>query len=153
MAPTSPQKKSEKREVDQASGEAAAFRALKAKVESLVDFILNKKIIHTELKNIVRSTNRAGRVRQSPKPKKTASSNKDGSSVSSPLIHKGKAILENSKHEGTTPPETPRHNKAKGGERRRKVPPSTTPIRSQAKDLDWTTVIKGEYAKKLEAQE
>ena len=40
------------------------------------------------------------------------------------------------------PPETPRQKKAKGGEKRREVPPSMTPIKSQAKDSDWTNVVK-----------
>ena len=71
---------------------------------------------------------------QSPKPKKTVSSNKDGSSQTSPLFQKGKAIQENSKREGTTPPETSWQKKAKGGERRKEVPLSATPIRSEAKD-------------------
>ena len=53
------QKKSEKQEVGQASEEVAVFRAMRAKVESLVDFILGKKNLHTQLKNMARSTNRA----------------------------------------------------------------------------------------------
>ena len=122
-----------------------------------MDFILEKKNIHTELKNMARSTNRALteliKVRQSPKPEKSASSNKDGSIQTSPLFQKGKAIQENSKREGTTPPETLRQKNAKGGERRREVPPNTTLIRSQAKDLDWTTVVKRGIRKKAEAQE
>ena len=47
-----------------------------------------------------------------------------------------------SKREGTTPPETPRQKKPKGGKRRNEVPSNTMPIGSQAKDSDWTTVVK-----------
>ena len=87
---------------------------------------------------MARSTNRAltelTNLRQSPKSEKTVSSNKDGSSQTSPLFQKGKAIQENSKRKGTIPPETPRQKKAKEGERRREVPLSTTPIRSQAQN-------------------
>ena len=111
-----------------------------------MDFILGKKNLHTELKNMARSTNRAlmelANLRQSPKPKKTVSSSKDGSSQTSPLFQKGKAIEENSKREGKTPPETPRQKKARGSEGRKEVPPSATPIRNQAKDPTWTTVVK-----------
>ena len=57
LAPTASKKTSEE-EDNQANAEAAAFRALKTKVESLVDFILGKKNLHTELKNISRFTNR-----------------------------------------------------------------------------------------------
>ena len=118
-----------------------------------MDFVLGKKNLHTQLKNMARSTNRElmelAKLRQSPKPNKTVSSNKDGSCQTSPLFQKGKAIQENSKHEGNTPPETPRKKKAKGSEERKEVSPSATPIRNQAKDPTWTTVVKGEYAKKL----
>ena len=58
------------------------------------------------------------------------------------LFQKGKAIKENSKREGNTPPETPRQKKAKGSEGRKEVPPSATPIRNQSKDSTWTTVVK-----------
>ena len=54
MALTISQKTSEEEEVNQASAEAAAFRALRTKVESLVDFILGKRNLHTQLKNISR---------------------------------------------------------------------------------------------------
>ena len=53
------QETSEEEEVNQASAEAAAFRALRTKVESLVDFILGKKNLHTQVKKMARSTNRA----------------------------------------------------------------------------------------------
>ena len=95
---------------------------------------------------MARSTNRAftehAKLRQSPKPKKIVSSNKDGSSQTSPLFQKGKAIQGNSKREGKAPSETPRQKKAKGSEGRKEVSPSATPIRSQAKDPAWTTVVK-----------
>ena len=88
LAPTAFQKTSEE-EDNQASAEAAAFRALRTKVKSLVNFILGKKNLYTELKNMARSTNRAltelAKLRQSPKPKKTVSSNKDGSSDVAPF--------------------------------------------------------------------
>ena len=95
---------------------------------------------------MARSANRAlmelAKLRQSPKPKKTVSSNKDGPSQTSLLLQKGKAKQENSKREGKTTPETPRQKKAKGSEGRKKVPPSATPIRNQEKDPAWTTVVK-----------
>ena len=120
MAPTASKKTSEEEEDNLDSAEAAAFRALRTKVESLVDFILGKKNLHTKLKNMARSNNRAftelAKLRQSPKPKKTVSSIKDGSSQTSSLFEKGKAIQENSKREGKTPPETPRQKKAKGSD-------------------------------------
>ena len=72
------------------------------------------------------------KLRQSPKLRKTVSSSKDGSSQTSPLFQKGKAIQANSKREGTTPLETPGQKKVTGGERRKEVPPSVTPLRSQA---------------------
>ena len=145
LALTASHKTSE--EVNQASAEAAAFQDLRTKVESLLDFILGRKNLHTQLKNMARS-NRALteliKLRQSPKPEKTVSSKKDGSSHTSPVFQKGKAIQKNGKREGTTPPETPRQKKANGGKRIREVPPSTTPIRSQAKDPDWRTVVKNQ---------
>ena len=101
---------------------------------------------------MARPTNRAVteliKVRQSRKPEKTDSSNKVGSSQTSPLFQKGKAVQENSKREGTTPPETPRQKNAKRGKGGREVPSST--IRSQAKDLDWRTVVKRGIRKKAE---
>ena len=129
MAFTASKKTSEEEEEDnQTSAEAVTFRALSAKVESLVDFILGKKNLHTQLKNMARSTNRAltefAKLRQSPEPKKTVSSNKDGSSQTSPLFQKGKAIQEHSKREGNTSPETPRQKKTKGSEGRKEVHPS-----------------------------
>ena len=94
MVLTASQKTGEKQEANQANAEAAAFRALRAKVESLVDFILDNKNIHIEPKNMTRFTNTAltelSKVRESPKPEKTASSNKDGLSQTSPLFQKGK---------------------------------------------------------------
>ena len=52
------------------SADAAAFRALRTKVKSLVDFILGNK--NPQLKNMARSTNRAltklTKLRQNPKP-------------------------------------------------------------------------------------
>ena len=106
-----------------------------------MQFILGKKNLHTKLKNMARSTNRAltelAKLRQSPEPKKTVSSNKDGSSQTSPLFQKGKTIQENSKREGNTPPEIPRQKKANGSERRKEVPPSATPLRNQPKDPTW----------------
>ena len=103
LAPTASKKASEEEEDNKASAEAVAFRALRTKVESLVDFILGKKNLHTQLKNMARSTNRAltelDKLRQNPEPKKTVSSNKDGSSQTSPLFQKGKAIQENNKRE------------------------------------------------------
>ena len=119
-----------------------------------MDFILGKKNLHTQLKNMARFINRAltelTKLRQNPKPKKTVSSNKGEWNQTSPLFQKGKAIQENSKRERTTPPETPRQKKANRGETRREVPPSTTPIRSQSKDPDWTTVVKRGIHKKAE---
>ena len=103
LTPTASQKTSEEEMVNQPSAVEAAFRALRTKVESLVDFILDKKSLHTQLKNMARSTNRTlmelAKLRQSPKPRKTVSSNKDGSSQTSPLFQKGKAIQEHSKRE------------------------------------------------------
>ena len=85
LAPTAFKKTSKEEEDNQASAEA--FRVLRTKVESLVDFILEeehilyKKNLHTQLKNMTRSTNRGltelAKLRQSPEPKKTVSSNKD----------------------------------------------------------------------------
>ena len=102
LALTASQKTSEKQEVGQASKEATAMLALRTKVESLVDFILGQKNIHTELKNMTRSTNRALaeliKVRQIPKPEKRNRQT-------------GKTMQEKSKREGTTPPETPRQKK------------------------------------------
>ena len=116
LAPTASKKTSEEEEDNQASAEAAAFQALRTKVESLVDFILGKKKLYTQLKNMARSTNRAlmelAKLRQSPKSKKTVTSNKDGSSQTSPLFQKGKSVQENRKRKGNTPPETPRQKKA-----------------------------------------
>ena len=70
------------------------------------------------------------------------------------LAHFGTKFIstgeENSKHEGTTPSETPKQKKSKGGEGRRKVPASTMTIRSQVKDLDWTTIVKRGMHKKTE---
>ena len=143
LAPTASKKTSEEEEDNQSIAEAAAFRALRTKVESLMDFILGKTNLHKELKNMARSTNRVltelAKLRQSPKPKKIVSSNKDGSNQMSPHFHKGKAIQENSKREGKTPPETPRQKKAK---RRKEVPSSATPIWNLAKDPPWMTVVK-----------
>ena len=123
LVPTASQKTSEEEEDNQASTEAAAFRTLRTKVESLVDFILGKKNLHTELKNMARATNRAltelANLRQSPKPTKTVSSNKDGASQTSPFFQKGKAILENNKRGRKTPPETPKQKKAKGSKGRK----------------------------------
>ena len=101
---------------------------------------------------MTRSTNRVltelAKLRHSPEPKKSVSSNKDGLSQTSPLFQKVKAIQENSKREGKTPPETPRQKKAKGSEGRKKVPPSATQIRNQPKDPTWTTVVKRGIRKK-----
>ena len=101
---------------------------------------------------MARSTNRAlterAKLRQSPKPKKTVSSNKDGSSQTSRLSQKGKAIQENSMREGNTSPEhrgkrrRKEEKEARGSEERKEVPPSATPRRNQAKDHIWTTVVK-----------
>ena len=67
LVPTGSKKISEE-EDNQASAEAAAFLALRTKV----DFILGKKNLHTELKNMARSTNRAltelAKLRQRGKP-------------------------------------------------------------------------------------
>ena len=65
-----------------------------------MDFILGKKNLHKELKDIARSTNKALGKRDS--------SNKDGSSQTSPLFQKGKTMQEKSKREGTRPLERPR---------------------------------------------
>ena len=93
LAPTVSQKTSEE-EVNQASAEGAAFRALRTKVECLVDFILGKKNLHTQLKNMARSTNRALteliKLRQNPKPRKTVSSIKTGRVRHRPSSRKGK---------------------------------------------------------------
>ena len=82
LAPIASKKTSEEEEDNQASAEASAFRALRRKVESLVDFILGKKNLHTQLKNMATSTNRAltelAKLRQSPKPKKLSASIKTG---------------------------------------------------------------------------
>ena len=83
--------------------------------------------LHTQLKNMTRSTNRAltelAKLRQSSKPKKTASSNKDGSSQTRLSSRKGKRYR---KREGTTQPET------------------------QTKDPDWATVVKRGIRKEAE---
>ena len=128
FAPTASKKTSEEEgEVNQASVEAAAFRALRIKGESVVDFILGKKNLHTQQKNMARCTNRVltklDKLLQSPKPKKTVSSNKDRSSQTSPLFHKVKAIQKNSKRDGTTHLKhrgRRRQKEAEEGKRRRK---------------------------------
>ena len=119
-----------------------------------MDFILGKKNIHTELHNMTRSTNRAlaelMKLRHISKPEKRDSSNKDGSNQTSTLFQKGKTMQEKRKREGTTPPETPRQKKPKVAETRNEVPSDRTPIGSQAKDPDWTTVVKRGIRKKAE---
>ena len=72
------QKRGEQQEVSQARAEATVFTALKGKLESLMDSILDKRNIHTELKNMAKSTNMVLKelikVQQSPKPEKIVSS-------------------------------------------------------------------------------
>ena len=59
-------------------------------------------------------------------------------------------MQEKSKREGTTRPITPRQKKPKEGKRRNEVPSNTTPIGRQAKDPDWTTVVKRGIRKNAE---
>ena len=149
LALTASQETSEEQEVDQASAEAAAFRALRTKVEFMLEFILEKKNIHNELKTMTRDTERALKVF-------VGANNQIRQGWSKPDISafsQRECVTSNTNRDQVSPLKSPTKKKAKR-EAEKELPPIIIPTTvteiqiDESKEPDWTPVVKRDQKRK-----
>ena len=122
------------------------FKRLSENIASLVEFILDKKNIHTVLKRMARSTARAlkdyAKDRKMVGSAEVARPSKDGAIQTSPVFRKEGASRVPSNREKPSPPTAKEGKKPRTqmtSNRRPLHPKTTAPEQQQCMDTDWMT--------------